>query len=417
MSEPRQTGYLRHGRLPLMQAGLLGRTGRSRAMTAATVAQAVDDLPQRLSAVSAFRWLAPASVAGISAALGVVAAVWFTTGRPSGYAIGAAAGCASYLAGRTARGLAGPQLGAWPRTAAERAIGQVAGVAVEAAIVAALAAGGTAAGQPGLWRLATIVLILLTIRQVASACSDPEPDVPREALLEGFVWRVLAFPPGGQMLLVAVVTPVWGSQAALTGMAWWSAIALASMLMTRGAVPAELRPLPAWRDDGPVATWLGRLVRGQLIPLPPALTGLAGVSVLAVLGLRDLPGFLLLTPVIAMLLASVGASHPHDGRLDWLAPALLLAGQYVYLAAAGFASGVPLALVFLLCALIALHYRALTAGARAGLALGWDGRMLVAGLGAALGLATFAYLLLACYVAVLVARALRTANIPEISGQ
>lgn len=406
-------------------------------MTAATVAQAVDGLPQRLSALSAVRWLPAASMAGISAALGVVAAVWFTAGQPSDSAIGAVAGCASYLAGRTARGLAGPQFGAWPRGAAQRAIGQVAGVAVEAAIVAALAAGGTAAGQPGLWRLAIIVLILLAIRQVAGSCSDPEPDVPREASLEGFVWRVLAFPPGGQMLLVAVVTPVWGSQAALTGLAWWSAVALASMVVTRGAVPAELRPVPAWRDDGPVATWLGRLVQGQLVPLPPALTGLAGVSVLAVLGLRDLPGFLLITPVIAMLLASVGASHPHDGRLDWLAPSLLMAGQYVYLAAAGFASGVPLALVFLLCALIALHYRALTVGARAGLALGWDGRMLVAGLGAALGVATFAYVLLAGYVAVLVGRALRprrgpprtvragaagsqpegAANIPVISGQ
>jgi hypothetical protein len=121
--------------------------------------------------------------------------------------------------------------------------------------------------------------------------------------------------------------------------------------------------------------------------------------------------------VIAMLLASVGASHPHDGRLDWLAPALLLAGQYVYLAAAGFASGVPLALVFLLCALIALHYRALIAGVPAGLALGWDGRMLVAGLGAALGLATLAYVLLTGYVAVLVARALRAqGGPPRVAG-
>jgi hypothetical protein len=406
-------------------------------MTAATVAQAVEGLPQRLSGLSACRWLPAAAAAGISAALGVVAAVWFTAGQPSACAIGAVAGCASYLAGRTARGLAGPRFGAWPRTAAERAAGQLSGVAVEAAIVAALAAGGTAAGQPGLWRLAIIVLILLTIRQVASACSDPEPDGPREASLEGFFWRVLAFPPGGQILLVAVVTPVWGSQAALTALAWWSVVALASMIVTRGAVPAEVRPVPAWRDDGPVATWLGRLVQGQLIPLPPALTGLAGVCVLAVLGLRDLPGFLLITPVIAMLLASVGASHPHDGRLDWLTPALLLAGQYVYLAAAGFASGVPLALVFLLCALIALHYRALTAGVPAGLALGWDGRMLVAGLGAALGLATLAYVLLTGYVAVLVVRALRArggprrmagargagsrpdgaAHIPVISGQ
>jgi hypothetical protein len=128
----------------------------------------------------------------------------------------------------------------------------MAGVAVEALIVAALAAGGTAPGQPGLWRLAIIVLILMTIRQVAGACSDPEPDGLREASLEGFVWRVLAFPPGGQMLLVAVVAPVWGSQAALTGLAWWSAIALASMI-----VPAvRSRPGaagPGRRDDGPVA--------------------------------------------------------------------------------------------------------------------------------------------------------------------
>ena len=89
-------------------------------MTAATVAQAVDGLPQRLSGLSAFRWLPAASTAGISAALGVVAAVWFTTGQPSGSAIGAVAGCASYLAGRTARGLAGPQFGAWPRTVIQK---------------------------------------------------------------------------------------------------------------------------------------------------------------------------------------------------------------------------------------------------------------------------------------------------------
>ena len=61
-------------------------------MTAATVAQAVDGLPQRLSGFSVFRWLPAAAAAVMAAALGVVAAVWFTAGQPSASAIGAVAG-------------------------------------------------------------------------------------------------------------------------------------------------------------------------------------------------------------------------------------------------------------------------------------------------------------------------------------
>jgi hypothetical protein len=441
--------------------------GQHRRTAGMTVAETVDGLPRRISGWAVGSWLQPASMAGISVALSVVAAGWFTAGTMADSSIGAVVLCGSYLTGRSARGLAGPLVGSWARTPGERRLGQVGGIVADTVVTAALAVGGTAAagaaaagtavggtavggtvlgstvlggpavggplvggsvvsgpvlsghvvsgtaaaGQAGLWRLAIAVLVLMAIRQVAAACSDPaQPGREQEASIEGLIWRILALPPGGQMLLVAVVVPVWGDQAALTGLACWALVAIASMLVSRSAVPEEVRSIAACRDDGPLARWLGRPVRGQLVPLPPALTGLAAASVLAVLGLRDLPGLLLLAPVVAMLLAAVGSSHPHDGRLDWIVPALLQAGQYVYLVALGFASGVPALAIFTLCALIALHYADLAGRPQGRTALGWEGRMLAAGLGAALGVATFAYVVLAAYVGWLICRELRSAG-------
>jgi Family of unknown function (DUF5941) len=184
--------------------------------------------------------------------------------------------------------------------------------------------------------------------------------------------------------------------------------------------PAVLR----CRDDGAISRWFGRLAHGQLMPLPAALLALAAVATLAHLGLRDLPGLLILAPAIVMLVAAPGSSHPHGGRLDWLVPAVLQGAQYVYIAALGFAVGVPAPLTFALCAAIALRYadlgsagspalvarRRRAAGAPArpapgqpvreqGSWLGWEGRMIACGLGAAMGIAMFAYAVLAAYVA------------------
>ncbi|MBO0774526.1 MAG: hypothetical protein J2P35_24000, partial [Actinobacteria bacterium] len=124
------------------------------------------------------------------------------------------------------------------------------------------------------------------------------------------------------------------------------------------------------------------------------------------------------------------------GRLDWLVPPIMLAGQYVYLAALGFAAGVPGGMVFALVTLIAvsqlegarrageqrgLATRSVPApqrpaapprpgppgpGERAGPGVGWDGRVLLAAAGALLGIAWFAYALLTAYVGVLLARSL-----------
>jgi hypothetical protein len=191
------------------------------------------------------------------------------------------------------------------------------------------------------------------------------------------------------------------------------------------------------RDDGAISRWFGSLVRGQLMPLPAALLALAGVAMLAHLGLRDLPGFLMLAPAIVMLVAAPGASHRHGGRFDWLVPAVLQGAQYIYIVALGSATGVPAAVTFVLCAAIALRYADLgsagspalparhrgdAAGAAAGPGegergerergerepgergawMGWEGRMTICGLGAAAGIAMFAYLALAAYLIVLV---------------
>ena len=178
--------------------------------------------------------------------------------------------------------------------------------------------------------------------------------------------------------------------------------------------PAALATIVAYRDDGAAAVWLSRMVRGQFVPLPPAVAGLAATSLLAVLGMRNLGGMLLLTPLVVMLLAAFGASHPHDRRLDWLVPAVLVAGQLVYIAAIGFSFGVWAPVTFTLCALIALRYVDLARRDRrdavhaAETRLGWEGRMLAVGIGAMLGITAIAYVALAAYVAVLVFGRVRT---------
>jgi hypothetical protein len=178
--------------------------------------------------------------------------------------------------------------------------------------------------------------------------------------------------------------------------------------------PGALATIVAYRDDGAAAVWLSRMVRGQFVPLPPAVAGLAATSLLAVLGMRNLGGLLLLTPLVVMLLAAFGARHPHNRRLDWLAPTVLVAGQLVYIAAIGFSFGVWAPVTFTLCALIALRYVDLARRDRRDTAhaaetrLGWEGRMLAAGIGAMLGITAIAYVALAAYVAVLVCARVRT---------
>ena len=157
-----------------------------------------------------------------------------------------------------------------------------------------------------------------------------------------------------------------------------------------------------------MSRWVGGLVQGRLPPLPPVLVGLFVTCVLAALGLGNLPGILVLTPVEAMMLAALGARHPHDGRLDWLVPALLMTGEGVFLAALGLSRHVPAWLVFTLLAAVVMRHVDLAFRARVGrgipadvFGLGWEGRMLVAGFAAVAGIVPFAYAVLSGYLWVL----------------
>jgi Family of unknown function (DUF5941) len=173
------------------------------------------------------------------------------------------------------------------------------------------------------------------------------------------------------------------------------------------AVLGPARALVLSRDDGRLASKVGAVVQGQLPPLLPAIAGITVTAMLAALGLHNLPGPLLLAPAVAMLLAALGAQSPHTGRLDWLVPPLLQAGQYVYLTAVAAAANVPAPATYVLIAAIALHHIDVLYRERYDIApshqataagLGWEGRMLVVGFGAMLGIETFVCIALAGYL-------------------
>src|SRR6202042_1334343 len=418
-----------------------------------SVPETLDDLPRRFAGWAVSRSLAPVSVAGISVALAVCAAGWFSAGTRPGNVNGALALCVSYLVGRAARQLASPGRGASARHADADA-GRLAdwcATASEYIVYAGLAVGGYEQHWGGTWQLAVAVRIVQAVRKIAVACRGSGAEAhtdsnPTGAAIRGF----LSCPPGGRIALIPLVAPIWGARATLLVLLEWGIIATGYALTGRGpyrapvtepadtarpalaagpiaiarvepTVPvesaaeaesaawveaaarvespvpngppvlAEEAPMPlvasgdadqlelplplaeppepssaldllipahpadparraarrkpeveavadpqalatmaACRDDGAVAVWLGRVVRGEFVPLPPAVAGLAATSLLAWLGMRELPGILLFTPLVVMLLAAFGSRHPHDGRLDWLTPAVLLAGQLLY---------------------------------------------------------------------------------------
>jgi hypothetical protein len=240
----------------------------------------------------------------------------------------------------------------------------------------------------------------------------------------------IALPSGERAVLIAVATPVWGPRMTLILLIGWGAVAFGYVLAERAvtgrtaaqagdaragdptagdsrAARAAAQAIKASRDDGPLASRIGRVVQGQLPPLLPTVAGIIVTVILAATGLHNMPGPLLLTPAIAMLLAALGADNPHTGRADWLVPPLLLAGQYVYLAVVGAGTGVPPPATFALIAAIALHHMDLLLREGRGLppspgvvtaGLGWEGRMLIVGFGGMLGIGTFVYIALAVYL-------------------
>ena len=406
-----------------------------------TVTTAVVVLPRRMAIWAARRALARNSLTGIELGCSLCAAVWFSAGKPAAALAGGAALGGGYLARRVGGQLTVGAFAGW--------LAVVCAWAGELAVYAGLAVG--AAGSATLaWKLATGVAMLFALRKVARLCraaqpaeypvpppSDPPPSDPPPSAQPGqdrsgiapdiarfslgaLIGQLLAVPAWVRALVITGTAAYYGNRTALLVMLYCAAVALAWSLVAGPHRPravdrvtdlaAQPGGVAACRDDGPIARLAGALVHGQLVPLPPAVAGLIATVLLAALGLGSLDGWVLLTPVAAMLLAAPGSAHPHDGPADWLAPVIIQAGQYVYLAALGFAIGVPGPVTFALIGLTGLRQLDVAYQARhpvtprgARLSLGWEGRMLVAGFAAMVGLGTVGYLALIGYLGWLLA--------------
>lgn len=405
------------------------------------------------------RWdkLTPATVYGISLGLGVIAAVWFSEQAVRARLPAVAALAGSFLVAR-----AGSLLAATGEPASEQSrgravvawLGAACPLLTELAVYAALAvscgAGGAAAhagvagldgtfgralrntfvaswggaGTTGVWRLAIAAMLVLAVRRMAGLGYE------RTARAAGNLFsrsalriaeQAVTLPAGERFALIALTAVFFGPRLTFALLLGWGVVAAGYVLAGQAARPPDpdlpagpVRPgggLAAYRGDGGLSDWLGGLVQGRLPPLPPVLVGLLVTCMLAALGLGGLPGILLLTPVEAMMLAALGARNPHDGRLDWLVPALLMTGECVFLAAVGLSRQVAAWLVFLLLAAVVMRHIDLAFRARAGrglpvdaFGLGWEGRMLLAGLAAAAGFAPFAYAVISGYLWVLFVR-------------
>ena len=375
------------------------------------------------------------SACGISVALAACAATWFSAGSRVDDLRAVVALTAGYLVLLAGRSLAGSRAapitagagGATVGTDGTRWLAALGLCLSECAIYAGLAAGAPAEHWPGTWMLAIAVLGLVSVRDMMTACSNPTGFGDRsDTLLQRLARAVLTMPPGGRLLVVALTAPAWGARASLFALLNWAIISVGYGLAGRAVPALEKDPaeLVRLRDDGAVARTLGMLVRGQLLPLPPAILGVAAVATLVILGLHGLPSILIAGPAIVMLLAAPGSSNRHSGRSDWLVPVLLLGAQILYLAGAGFATGVPGPVIFVLCSALLLRYADLAFPGRPvmlvaprqpeseateseatesgaterGTGLGWEGRLLFAGVAAALGIATYAYIALAAYL-------------------
>jgi Family of unknown function (DUF5941) len=427
-----------------------------------TVVAAVGVLPARMAGWAARRSLAPNALTGIGLACSLCAAAWFTSGTRLAAVTGGLALCAGYLARRigaqllAARGagefapgdataavaaapvLAGPVLAGW-----EGWLGGIGAALGELAVYAGLAVGARASQRHGIWLLATDAAITLSIGRLARLCRPVRirpaqnqaaqnqaaqnqaarissargqharvAELPARSWLSLLAGRLIALSTGERTVVIAVTAPLWGARITFLALIVWGAVA-AAWALAQGiwALGRSASGIAACRDDGPAARLVGRLVHGQLMPLPPALAGLSAIVLLAALGMGNLTGVLVLAPVAALLLAAPGAGHPHDGRLDWLVPLVLLAGQYIFLVALGLSGGVPGPVMFGMISVVALRQLdvARRASQQAGWpaqpsGLGWDGRIVLVGLAAVLGFVTFAYLALTAYLGWLLCR-------------
>jgi len=411
-----------------------GDTGGGDADAAGTTPLFLQDASRSVLTWARGRYLGLSSATGISVALASCAAAWFSAGTAADMVRGVAALWCGYLVLVAGRSVASKAAGTDTDHRLASPVGWLAalgGSVGEAAVYAGLAVAAAAQRYPGTWPLAIGVVGLIAVRTVMTASSTPYGLVhPPQTLLGRACAAAVTMAPGGRILVVGIVAPFWGARIVLLVLLAW-AISTVGYGLAGRAVPAVAAvargdgdgvaapsaSLVRLRDDGMLARYLGGLVRGILLPLPPAVLGLAAVTALAVIGLHGLPGLLVMAPAIVMVLAAPGSANPHLGRFDWLVPVLLLSSQLLYIGAVGAGGRVPGPVVFALAAALLVRYTDLACAQRPvllvkprrpdsapreyGTELGWEGRLLFIGLAAGVGAATAGYLALTAYLVLL----------------
>ncbi|HEY3879780.1 MAG TPA: DUF5941 domain-containing protein [Trebonia sp.] len=365
---------------------------------------------------SVFFRLSPLTLSQISVGFALIAALWLTVGSVHGEVIALIAALAAVVCGYVARLLAGLRSAPavdWGLAGAGLLAEFViyAGIAAAASLHAVLAPGlaGTAlrgtflagfggAGSAGVWRLAVIAVIITVVTPMVDLCVHG-PALPSSRLR-------LFGPPGDVRLPLACLTVlIFGARTGFLVVLVLGLAALAAAVIDGTRQVRDRGELRGYRGDGRIAVWIGSWVGGRVPPMPSLFVGLLVTGVLTVLGLRNLPGILLLTPVEAMLLAAFASWHPHDGRGDWLVPPLLQTAEYVFIAEIGFAGHVWPPLTFAVVAAVGLRHLDLAYRVRGGLAagvdrrgFGWEGRMILVGIAAAAGIAPAVYAALGLYL-------------------
>jgi phosphatidylglycerophosphate synthase len=387
--------------------------------------------------------LSPSAVTWMSAAVGLFAALAFASGHRWLAVIGIVLQWASYyldcVDGQLARFKHQfSRYGGWLDMVADRG--------KEYLMFAGLAVGGVREGErPAvMWGLATAAMVLQTVRHMIDTwygamqeeATAGLPIVPLDQRLDTLgaraaarsgggigstlgrlsasadgryrspaYWakRTAVLPIGERWMLVGLATAVFGPKIAFILLLSLGVLAFAYIVAGRTLRARSMRvpvlpkhDVTRQRDDGIVAGLLGRLV--ALPPLPVTLPGILAALVtlgFAVTG-HGIPWWALLGCGVFALLAGLGAAASHAGALDWLVPAALRAVEYLVIIVAAVHGGVPYPLMFALLAGIVMFHYDLAGGIekqasplRGGwLAGGWDVRVIVLVVAAALGWAT-----------------------------
>jgi hypothetical protein len=378
------------------------------------------------------RELTPIALYGIALSFGLLSAVWFSELALRAKAFAVILLFASFVTARAghmldltirAQGGYRSPAAAWARLAgaiiAEFGLyagisasvtiapvkggGEVGGGIFGASLAPIATVGGP--GAAGVWRLAVTAMLFLAVRQMADRCATIA-GVPQNRSKAA---RLISLPAGERLTILCAGVIFVGARFAFIVLLAWGALAFGYTL-TRLLVAQEDREggdeVAISRGDGPFSLFLGRLAAGRIPPLLPLVVGLLVTCMLTVLGLGNLPGILVLAPVAAMLLAGLGSRHPHDKTADWIVPAALQAGEYIYLGALAFAHHVSAPVtIALLSAVVLRHFEIACRGRiwpgaprEDEECLGWEGRMVAAGIAAFFGIVPLGFAIIAGWI-------------------